>query len=235
VGTSSDQPGGAGSGWTRARSTAASWAGSGGGSSGPGVAAVVAEAVAALAGAAAGGAVSAAVPALARLGGLAADAGGPGGLPGALADRGLGDLLGKPPLEVHAALVDVIAGDPVTRDDHLARLAAEQAVAQLLDTADDLDALVVDETAAERLLETFIAEWLARLVLRELGTATVDPAPAAHEERSRDIRDYISSRMRHMLRDRRVRDLDWSGPYGQAVAAELLRGARDVFGDEATP
>src|SRR4051812_32905564 len=124
MGTSSDHRGGVGAAWSRARTTATQWSEAGGGPAGPGVAAVVGQAVAAL-GASAAAAVATAAPALARLGGLTAAASGPGGLGPALVERGLGDLLGKPALELRAALIDYLAGDPVSRDDQLVRLAAE--------------------------------------------------------------------------------------------------------------
>lgn len=234
MGTSSDHRGGLGPAWSRARSQAGAWAAAGGGDGAGGVASVVAGAARALAGALT---PAAAAPAesLARLGGLAAASSGPGGLPRALEDHGLADLIGRPPAEVQAALVDFLAGDPTSRDADAVRLAAEQVVAQLMEDAADLDAIVVDEERAEHLLETFLAAWLARLILRELGTSLVDPSPAAAEERSQEVREYIAARLRFLLKDRRVTQIDWASPPGQQIARETIRGAMEVFRESDGP
>lgn len=231
MGTSSDHRGGNGPGWSRARSAAGSWASSGGGA---GVAAVVGAAARALGGSLALSATTPPAEALARLGSLAAASARAGGLPAALAERGLGHLVGRSPRDVQAALVEFLAGEPVSRDSEAVRLAAEQVVAELMEDAEDLEAIVVDEARAERLLAAFLAAWLSRLILRELGTSLSDPSPAAAEARSQEVRDYVAARLRYLMADRRVTQIDWTSPEGEQVARQTVLGAIEIFREDGT-
>lgn len=231
MGTSSSHPGGSGGAWSAARGTAGAWSA---GNPSVDVARVVAQAVAALAQALAAAPPATAQSAVARLGGLAAGTA-QGGLPAALAGQGLGHLVGRPPDEVRAALVDWLAGSPDSRDADAVRLAAEQAVSDLMESAADLDDIVVDEARAERLIEAFVAAWLARVICRELAGALVDTAPAAHEARAAEIREYVAARLEHLLAGRAVTSIAWNGPEGRDVAARTVRGALDIFSPQDGP
>lgn len=226
MGTSSDHPGGGGTAWAKARSSGRDWASAGGGS-GPGLIRLVADAAAALGGHESSAATAAAGPALARIGGLAA---GPNdqSLASTLRERGI-DLTDRPPHEVHAALVDYIAGDPEDRDSDLVRAAADEAVAEALEDADDLDSLVLDEAATERMMTTFVTEWLTRLISRDLGPALIDQNPHEAEQRSAEIREYIAERLANLLADRSILDIDWSSTAGDNEAQRILADAREVF------
>lgn len=230
MGTSSDHSGGTSQAWSKARTSGRDWASSGGGQ-GPGLARVVADAAAALAGYEGTSAVNAAAPAMSRLGDLAT---GPSdqNLSDALRRHGLDDLTGRPPDEVHAALVDYIAGDPKDRDADLVRAAADEAVAQVLETADDLDAIVIDQAAAERMMQAFLVEWLTRLINRELGTALTDQNPAEAEQRSREIREYVSESIATSLEERPITAIDWSSGGADGEARRILISAREVFADD---
>lgn len=231
MGTSSSHPGGSGGAWSAARGTAAAWSA---GNPSVDVARVVGQAVAALAQALAAAPPTAAQAAVARLGGLAAGAA-QGGLPAALAGQGLGHLVGRPPDEVRSALVDWLAGSPDSRDADAVRLAAEQAVSDLMESATDLDRLVVDEARAEGLIEAFVAAWLARVICRELAAALVDTAPAAHEARAAEIREYVAARLQHLLAGRAVTSIAWNSPEGRDVAARTIRGALEIFASQDRP
>jgi hypothetical protein len=227
VGTSSDHPGGSGKAWNKARTSGREWASSGGGS-GPGLIGLVANAAAALAGYEGAAATRAAAPGVTRIGGLAS---GPPDqtLNDALRRNGLDDLIGRPPQEVHAALVDFIAGDPEDRDADLVRQAADEAVAELLETADDLEAIVVDEAAGERMMLRFLTEWLTRLITRELGTALLDQNAREAEQRSAEIREYIAERLAALIERTPIADIDWNNTESNTEARRILDGAREVF------
>lgn len=227
MGTSSDHSGGSGQAWNKTRTSGREWASQGGGS-GPGLVRLVADAAAALAGYEGSSAATAAVPGISRIGGLAS---GPPdqNLNDALRRNGLDDLIGRPPDEVHAALVDFIAGDPGDRDADLVRQAADEAVAELLETAEDLDAIVVDAAAGERMMLRFITEWLTRLITRELGTTLVDQNAREAEQRSAEIREYIAERLAALGERTAIADIDWNGPDGDVESRRILNGAREVF------
>jgi hypothetical protein len=232
MGTSSDHTGGNSAAWSKARASGRDWASAGGGAGG-GLARVVADAAAALAGYEGTSARAAATPALARIGSLAGGPGAPAGetLNEALRRNGLDDLTGRPPAEVHAALVDFIAGDPEDRDADLVRAAADEAVAEVLESAEDLDAIVIDEEAASRMMKRFVAEWLTRLITRELGTALVDQNPNEAERRSAEIREYVSERLADLTTDQPITSIDWSSPTGTDESRRILAGAREVFAE----
>jgi hypothetical protein len=230
MGTSSDHPGGSGGSWTKARNSARNWAGSGGGS-GPGLALLVANAAGALTGHAAAAAPTAAARPLARIGGLG---GGPGAPPGetlnqSLVRNGLENLAGKSPTELHGILVDFIAGDPQDRDADLVRDAADEAVGDLLDDADDLDNLVIDPAVAAQMMQRFVTGWLTRLIVRELGTVLTDANPHAQGQRVAEIRDYIFERVASVTDSLKLGEVDWSGPEGTSRARRILDDAREVF------
>lgn len=228
MGTSADHPGGSGTAWNKARASGREWANQGGGS-GPGLVRLVANAAAALAGGYEGtAATNAAAPGVSRIGGLAS---GPPDqtLNDALRRNGLDDLIGRPLAEVHAALVNFIAGDPEGRDADLVRQAADEAVAELLETSDDLDALVVDVAAGERMMLRFLTEWLTRLITRELSTALLDANARAHEARSAEIREYIAERLAALTERTPIADIDWNSADGNTEARRILNGAREVF------
>lgn len=232
MGTSSDHSGGSGTAWNAARASGRNWAEAGGGQ-GPGLVRLVTDAITALAGYEGASASAAAAPALARIGGLAS---GPGTPPGetlnqALVRNGLDDLTGRPPADIHAALVDFIAGEPDDRDAALIRDAADEAVADLLDNAADLDALVIDADTAERIALRFLSEWLTRLITRELGTTLVDVSAAQAEQRSAEIRDYVTERLTTLRVTQPLASIDWRTADGTAQARAIVDGAREVFAE----
>ncbi|MBF4161023.1 hypothetical protein [Nocardioides acrostichi] len=229
MGTSSDHSGGVGAAWQKARKSGRDWANAGGGS-GPGLVKLVADAAAALAGYEGTSAARAAAPGLARIGGLAA---GPPdqNLNDAFRREGLDDLVGRPLEEVHAALVDYIAGDPEDRDADLVRSAADEAVTEVLESADDLDNIVIDQATAERMMQRYLTEWLTRLITRELSTAITDPNPHEAERRSSEIREYVTERLANVIADRAITSIDWAGPDGAREARQILDGAREVFAE----
>ena len=173
-------------------------------------------------------------PGLARIGGLAA---GPTeqNFNDALRREGLDSLVGRPLDEIHAALVDYIAGDPEDRDADLVRSAADEAVTEILESAEDLDDLVIDQATAERMMQRYLIEWLTRLITRELSTAITDQNPHRAEQRSAEIREYVTERLANVIADRAIASIDWAGPDGTREARDILDGAREVFADESTP
>jgi len=227
MGTSSDHSGGNSNAWNKARNSGRNWASSGGGD-GTGLVKLLADVAAALTGYEGHVAANAATPALARLGDLSQ---GPtrDALVEVMQQRGK-DLTECTLGEIHEALVDYLAGEPEDRDADLTRFAADQTVTELLDQADDIDNIIITEATAERLLSTFICEWLTRLIVRELGTAIVEASPAESQQRVTEIHDYIAARLGATIGGRSLAGMDWKTDAGRQTAFEILSGAREVFG-----
>lgn len=232
MGTSSDHKGGSGGAWSRAQSIAGDWSGKGGGGAGDGVAGVVAAAAGALAAAAGGAsalALQQAAAATARLAGLASVAA-TDGVPEALRRYGLDSLIGKPSFDVQEGLIEFLAGsDPISREDDAIRHAAEEAANAFTEQAEDLEQIVVDEERALRLLETFLAAWLTRMINVQLGTALTEASPAQAEARSREIRDYVGVRLDQLLAGRPLLTVDWNNAEGRQLAAQAIQDALEVF------
>lgn len=227
MGTSSDHSGGNSNAWNRARNSGRNWASAGGGD-GAGLVKLLADVAAALSGYEGRVAANASSPALARLGDLSQ---GPTRdvLAEVMRQRGK-DLTDCTLQEVHEALVDYLAGEPEDRDADLTRFAADQTVTELLDQTDDIDNVVITDATAERLLSTFVCEWLTRLIVRELGTSIIEANPADSQHRVSEIQQYVSARLGAAMRGRAFSGVDWRSDTGRQTAFEILNGAREVFG-----
>ena len=101
------------------------------------------------------------------------------GVPEALRRYGLDSLIGKPSFDVQEGLIEFLAGrDPISREDDAIRHAAEEAANAFTEQAEDLEQIVVDEERALRLLDTFLAALLTRMIPVQPGSALTEPAPA---------------------------------------------------------
>jgi hypothetical protein len=140
------------------------------------------------------------------------------GLNTALEEQGLGDLVGRDPLAVLAALVDLLAGDAeapeaaANRDALIAVLQAELFEAA---TYEELELLLMDSldaTGIVRLLELFIVEYIYRRICQELGKQLEAGAqtPADLPAIERDLRAYIVDSVALELANVNVMTLDWA-------------------------
>jgi hypothetical protein len=169
-----------------------------------------------------------------RLGGFISEVGRVG-LDQALRDAGWADLVGRPVPEVMAALLDRLGGEASTIDDVDARMA----LARLQDKyfADAVDAAELDQRLVEQapqlevvlhdyfgfyLYEVFCRVFFERLVQR-LGDTR------AHSFLDQ-IRDFITAALANRAAGTDIRRIDWTGPAGQALTADIMEATLTVFG-----
>ena len=179
--------------------------------------------------AAAGGA-RAGTSALARLGGLLAGIAASGLAP-ALAQCGLGDLVGKDRFDVLDELVTLIAGDGADVESQAARDAAFDVVDELYADADtwaELEATGVTPESLKQLLTMFLARYVYnRLpVLAERLARLMDPGAARDADRQivHMVRDLVVLRMPDD-----ALAFDWSGPDGRQFAEDAVRDVYDIL------
>jgi hypothetical protein len=235
MGTSKDFPGSTGGGWTGFKRAATRLA-----RDGPGdpraVAAVVARNAEAF-----GGATAAAASAIAGrraaqqvgrlLGGIASG----GGLTPTLEELGLGEFIGRSPLELISALSDAIGGDGATLEENAAREALVFVLLELFgdaQTYEDLEALALDADAVRDNFAKFIARYVYLRLLPMLDQRLVqrgDQEAAAQTERA--VWEYTLEQTRLHLAETDVVGLDWHSPEADALAGDILRGVYGVFGE----
>lgn len=234
MGTSADRATGSGGAWTPLKHAATAYArAASGGAGGTRATAerVLGRHVAVLGGssAAAGGA-RAGTSALARLGGLLAGIAASGLAP-ALAQCGLGDLVGKDRFDVLDELVTLIAGDGADVESQAARDAAFDVVDELYADADtwaELEATGVTPESLKQLLTMFLARYVYnRLpVLAERLARLMDPGAARDADRQivHMVRDLVVLRMPDD-----ALAFDWSGPDGRHFAEDAVRDVYDIL------
>lgn len=159
------------------------------------------------------------------------------GLPAALEQAGLGELVGQPIGLILNALVDTLGGPADTLDDVDGRNALSRLWDELLgqaESADDVERILTSSAGDHALVdlltrfyafylyEQFCRVFYERLVAR-VGDATADSFLGG-------ILDFLGSSLRehHITRD--IRRIHWGGPEGRALADELLEQTLLVFG-----
>jgi hypothetical protein len=133
--------------------------------------------------------------------------------------------------EVRDGLVDWLAGEPTSREASDLRHAADEAVGKLLDEADDLDAIVLDDAGSADLMETFLAAWLTRAIVRDLGKALTEGPAVETAQRIAEIREFVAARLASLLDGRPISRMDWVGTSGDQIAAQTIGEALAIFGD----
>lgn len=155
------------------------------------------------------------------------------GLDRALEERGLGQYVGRPAVEVVRALVDALAEPGVTPEEAADRDALIALFDQeLLQAAsyDDLQLLLIDALDAAgmaRLLELFVVEYVYRRLRQELGKQLQNGVRSAADLPmvERDLRDYIVAAVKIQFEDVDVLHLDWEGGDGAKIIEDVFRSA----------
>jgi len=162
---------------------------------------------------------------------------GTAGLDSALREFRLDHLVGRPPEECLAGIVDALCGPGGTVDEDVARAAMIEVLAQLADqcaTADELEMLLAQQATADGLvdiLQDFVFEYIFERLLLELGgrdaAATRDQAAIVNAER--ELRDYLRARIETVdFSQQRLSGLDWNSPEASAAIERLFRDAYAV-------
>lgn len=143
---------------------------------------------------------------------------------------GLADLVGAEPLEVLNEIAARVAGAGDSTEEAVARDAALDVLAEIYSDADtfaDMEALVVDPDAIRDFLARYLAYYIYKRVLQELGDRIADntstPEEAARLERQ--IRDQIRALVALDLSTIDPLDFDWTGTSGQERMRALLADA----------
>lgn len=234
MGTSTDRHSGAGGAWTPLKHAATAYARAAAGGSGGSrrtAQRVLARHVDVLggAGAATGGARSGR-SALAGLGGVLSGIGS-GGLAAALAEAGLGDLVGKDRWDVLDGMITLIAGDASDVESQAARDALCDVCDELYKHAeswDELQAVPVTRETVQTLLEMYLARYIYnRLpVLAERLARMLDPAAARDADRQlvQMVQDLVELRMPDD-----PFSFDWRGDPGRRFADDAVRDIYDAL------
>lgn len=152
---------------------------------------------------------------------------GSGGLPQALDEVGLGDLVGGSRFDVLNGLVTKLVGNGSSLEDNAAREAAFDVLETLfpsdLQDFDELDGVAVDADAVIELLELFIASYIYRRLLPSLGQrlAGIDDA-SARRRRYTELRQEIRLLVRIELKRKDGLTIEWSGAEGEQIVNEVL-------------
>ena len=158
------------------------------------------------------------------------------GLPAALEQFGLDDLVGRPVVEVLDALVDRLGGPANSLDDVDARNALSRLREELLEevtTPDELEAALVGIINGDmlgdllsRLYALCLFEQFTRVFYERLVTRVGDAAAASFLE---GIRDYIMSAVEQVHVTRDLRTVDWGSTAGRDIADGILEDTLYVF------
>lgn len=160
-----------------------------------------------------------------------------GGLPFALEQVGLGQLVGRPIGEILHGLLDFLGGPASTIDDVDARNALSRLTDEVLGpltTPEELEAVLAGFAEAPRLgdlLCTFFAfyiyEQFCRVFYERLVARVGDRTAESFLE---GILDFVRSVILEHHLERDVTRVDWTGAEGQEFAIDLMERTLDVFG-----
>jgi hypothetical protein len=221
VGTSANNPGGTGGGWTSFKRNATSFAQHGGRDR---VAKTLAGFVGAMGGAAAAAAgAPRATQSGQSLGALLAASTGPEGLAGGLEAVGLERLVGEDRFTVLSQLIDALGGSGNAVEEQAARDALLDVLDDLLpqDEPGALESVQLDEAGVREALCRYLAALVYNLAipvievrLEALGNQTLI------EHRDRELHNFIDELVRLKMEAVSPLTVDWKGPQGQ----EFIQG-----------
>ncbi len=229
MGTSSRHSAPTGGDWTRAKTRLTNWT-KGGGRDDEVARAALGAFVAALGGAsraaesAAGG-----IKAASGLGEFLADVN-RDGLDATLNQYGLSDLIGGERLDVLNEIAGRVAGAGDSMEEAVARDAILDVLGEIYSDArtfEEMEALDIDADAIRDLLATYLAYYIYKRVLQELGDRIADNAGSPEEAArlERQIRDQIRDLVALDLSAIDPLAFDWAGRAGQERMRTLLADA----------
>ena len=232
MGTSKDVRGPRSREWSRVRRRATDFAKGGGGAEA--TARLVEGFIAAMGGAA--GLLAASAPAIRAGQGLAGFGAGVAerGITPTLEELGLGDLVGKPRLEVISALADVFAGDGSSLEDAAARNAVIEVLNEVLPEG-DVTELELDAAGVTEIISLQLAYWIYFLQDTWIADRIAKRAEPAEKERlDREIRSFLVNSVRLELEGRDVLAIQWRTAEGRVeferIAAQVFRDLEEAVG-----
>lgn len=159
---------------------------------------------------------------------------GTAGLDVALQEIGLGDLVGKPAIQIARALLDKLAGPASTIDDAAARAACDDLIKELFqDARNDLDRVLkaaLDARGLGGLLMRFFSLYIYRRFCRDFyenWKARVTPEKA--NARLGAIKKYIDTQLKARCVNKDISAVNWSGGEGGRLVSQILGQTCRVF------
>jgi hypothetical protein len=169
-----------------------------------------------------------------RLGGFISDVGRIG-LQEALRKAGWEDLVGRPVQEILSALLDRLGGDASTIDDVDARMALSRLQDEYfgdVQTGAELDERLMRQVDhLEVILQDFFGFYLFEVFCRVFFERLVQRVGEARAHSFLDqIADFINSTLANRTTGRDIGRIDWTGPEGEAITADIMEATMTVFG-----
>jgi len=224
MGTSTNNTGGTGGGWTDFKRSASYFARYGGRER---VAKTLAGFVAAMGGAAAAAASAGGGTRTGQsLGTFLAESTGPEGLAGGLEAIGLQHLIGQDRFTVLSELINALGGAGTDLEEEAARGALLDVLDELLPEGDEasLESVQLDETGVREALCRYIAALVYNRAIPviEVRLESLE-SQTLIQQRDRELRDFIDALVRLRMQDLSPLKVDWEGPDGQGFIQGILQ------------
>jgi hypothetical protein len=168
-----------------------------------------------------------------RLGGFISDVG-RFGLTEALTRSGLADLIGRPISEILNGLVDKLGGPASTIDEVDARNALARLNEKILgeaENAEDVERILAGQAAhLEPVLQDFFGFYLFELFCRVFFERLVQRIGEFKAQSFLDdIEHFLDSTLLNRTTGRDLSGINWGGPEGQAIVADIMENTLTVF------
>jgi hypothetical protein len=226
MGTSANNTGGTGGGWTDFKRNASYFARYGGRER---IAKTLGGFVAAMGGAAAAAAAATAGTRTGQsLGTFLAGSTGPEGLAGGLEAVGLQHLIGQDRFTVLSELINAFGGAGTDLEEEAARAALLDVLDELLPEGDEasLESVQLDEAAVRDALCSYIAALVYNRAIPviEVRLESLENQTLI-QQRDRELHEFIDALVRLRMRDVSPLQVDWQGPDGQSFVQGILQAA----------
>lgn len=154
----------------------------------------------------------------------------------AFEDAELGSLEGKSLSEIVYLLLDHLGGPSSTLDDTDIQTALCDLVAEIFNGADSLEEFeeAIQTKSSGEFLENLIISFFGYYVYQQFCRVFYEQLIANIGERQADesingIREYICLKVKDVVSDRDVKQIDWNGSQGQQIVEEILQRTLEVF------
>lgn len=153
-----------------------------------------------------------------------------------LKDNGLSHVVGKDADGVMAAILDLIAPSPNSREESIVRVAVCKTLENLYDKFDlrNGDITELDRMNVEDIKDAYvstISSYIYQRWLAELGIAIEKKSVSANEAvyLEREVKGYVYDRVKIDLQNVDILHLDWEGDFGHKFVEETFKEAYDLI------
>jgi hypothetical protein len=147
---------------------------------------------------------------------------------------GWGDLVGRPVREILNSLLDRLGGESSTIDDVDARMALAALEKQYFDpaqTPEDLEQLMQAQVGQiETVLQDYFGLYLYEVFCRVFFERLVQKTGETRAYTVLgQIKDFIRAKLENLAAGRDISRINWKGPDGQRITAEVMEATLRVF------